>query len=102
MNVTIRIPLSDGNQAVTAVATPSIISEISPKTCSLMKMMIAMTPTARKPGISRIVCSQPISTPVNPARSMTKLFRSADHVANARGIAAAIRNNSVVGLRQNG
>ena len=30
---------------------------------------------ARKPGISRTVCSQPISLPVKPATSMTKLFR---------------------------
>jgi hypothetical protein len=46
---------------------------------------------ARNPGISRTVCSQPISLPVNEATSMTKLFSSADQVAKLSGIAAAIR-----------
>jgi len=65
-------------------------------------MIRKMTPTARKPGISRTVCSHPISTPVKPAASMTKLFRSADHVAKAMGIANAIRNSTKTGCLWNG
>ena len=67
-----------------------------------MNMMMAMTPIARNPGISRTVCSQPISTPVNPAASMTKLFSRADQVLNAMGIAKAITNSNATGRRQNG
>ena len=61
-----------------------------------------ITPMARKPGISRTVCSQPMSWPSKFATSMTKLFSSADQVAKATGMAAAIRNRSACGRRQNG
>ena len=93
----VKIPAKLGNQAVTAVAAPKSRSEITASVCSRMKMMIAMTPMAKKPGISRTVWSQPISTPVNPASSTTKLFKSADQVAKANGIPAAIRNNRKMG-----
>ncbi len=56
-------------------------------------MMIAITPMARNPGISRTVCSQPISAPSNCATSITKLLSSADHVAKAIGIPKAIKAN---------
>jgi len=62
-------------------------------------MIRKITPTARKPGISRTVCSQPISTPVKPAASMTKLFSKAAHVAKAMGIAKAMRNSKKTGWR---
>ena len=67
-----------------------------------MKMMIAITPTAKNPGISRIACNSPISAPSKPATSMTKLFSRADHVENAIGMAIAIRKRSVTGRRQRG
>jgi hypothetical protein len=102
MSVTNRIPPKLGNHAVIAVAAPSIRSETSASTCSRTKMMTAMTPTARNPGISRTVWSQPISTPVKSAASITQLLISADHVAKDRGIAAAIRNRRNTGCRQNG
>jgi hypothetical protein len=57
---------------------------------------------AKNPGISRTVCSQPISAPSKPAISMTKLFRSADHVAKAIGMAKAISARSATGRRQRG
>ena len=70
----------DGNQAVKAVAAPKSTRDTRASTCSRTKMMIAMTPTATKPGISRTVCSKPMSAPSNCAASMTKLLSSADHV----------------------
>src|SRR6056297_480907 len=100
--VIVRIPPNVGNCAVSAVATPNSKSDTSPSTCSCMNMISAITPTAKNPGISRTVCSQPISEPSNAATSMTKLLSSADHVAKATGIAAAIRNKSVTGRRQTG
>ena len=100
--VMVRIPAIDGNQAVTAVATPRRISDTIPSTCSRTKMMIAITPMARKPGISRTVCSQPLSDPSKWPTSMMKLFRSADHVAKAIGIAAAITKRRLTGRRQSG
>lgn len=65
-------------------------------------MMIAITPTARKPGISRTVCSSPMSEPSKSATSMTKLFSNADQVLKAIGIASAIRNSKATGRRQKG
>jgi hypothetical protein len=91
-----------GNCAVSAVATPSITKATSPSTCSRNIISNTITPTARNPGISRTVCSQPMSEPSKSATSMTKLFNNADHVENAIGIAAAIKNNKVTGRRQNG
>ena len=61
-----------------------------------------MTPTARKPGTSRTVCRSPMSAPSKEATSTTKLLRSADQVAKATGIAAAITNRSATGRRQGG
>ena len=98
----VRIPPIDGNHAVSAVATPSSTNDTSPRTCSRTKRMIAITPTARKPGISRTVCNNPMSEPSNAATSITKLFNSADHVLNAIGMANAMRNSSATGRRQNG
>ena len=100
--VMVRIPAIEGNHAVIAVAAPSRINATMPSTCSGMTKIDAITPTARKPGISRTVCSQPMSEPSNWATSMTKLFNNADHVANASGMAAAIKNKSVKGRRQRG
>ena len=100
--VIVRIPPSEGNCAVNAVATPRRISATMPSTCSRITMIRAITPTARKPGISRTVCSQPISAPSKPATSMTKLFSRADQVAKATGIAAASTKSSTMGRRQAG
>ena len=96
----IRMPAEVGNQAVTAVATPSSSKRDQRQHLFAHHQDDAITPTARKPGISRTVCSQPISTPVKPAASMTKLFSSADQVAKAIGMPTAIRNSSVTGRRQ--
>ena len=98
----VRIPAIEGNCAVSAVAIPRSASETSASTCSCMKTMIAMTPTARKPGISRTMCSAPMSAPSNAATSTTKLLSSADQVAKATGMAAAKTNSSAVGRRQAG
>ena len=84
------------------MAAPSSASAIMPRTCSRMNMIKAITPTARKPGISRTLCSKPISAPSNCATSITKLFNSAAQVAKAIGIAAAIMNKRVIGRRQRG
>src|SRR6056297_290725 len=100
--VMVRMPPRLGNCAVSAVATPSSKSDTSPSTCSCRNMMSAITPMAKKPGISRTVCSQPISEPSKSATSMTKLFRSADQVAKDTGIAIAMRNSSITGRRQYG
>jgi hypothetical protein len=43
-----------------------------------------------------------MSEPSKSATSMTKLFNNADHVENAIGIAAAIKNNKVTGRSQTG
>ena len=53
-------------------------------------MMIAITPTARNPGISRTVCSNPISAPSKSATSMTKLFSSALQALNAIGMVGGV------------
>jgi len=95
--VVTKSPSKVGNQAVTAVAAPRATRETIPKICSRMKMMIAITPTARNPGISRMEWSQPISAPVKPAASITKLFKSADHVAKDSGMAIAISTKSTQG-----
>jgi len=100
--VTSSIPPKDGNHAVTAVDSPKSSSDPNPSTCSRRTMISRITPMARKPGISRTVCSQPISTPVKPAASMTKLLSSADHVAKAMGMAKAMRNSRLSGRRQRG
>ena len=84
-------PEKVGNHAVTAEASPSSASATTASRCSRNTSSSAMTPTASNPGISRTVCSQPISLPVNPATSMTKLLSKADHVAKLSGIAAARR-----------
>ena len=87
---------------MTAVATPSRTSDTNPNTCSRTKIMIAITPTAKKPGVSRTVCSNPMSEPSKLATSITKLFNKADHVLKAIGMAKAIRNNNTIGRRQRG
>ena len=87
-------PAKLGNHAVTAVATPSIISEIIASTCSRIKMITAITPTARNPGISRTVCSKPMSAPSKFAASMTKLFSSALHALNAMGMVMPSRTRA--------
>ena len=101
-NVRVKIPPNCGNQPVTDVATPSKISEKSPRTCSRTKIMIAITPTAKKPGISRTECNKPISPPSKLAISTTKLLSNALHVANAIGMAAAMTKSKKIGLRQIG
>ena len=96
------MPVNCGNCAVSAVAAPSRIKETSPSTCSRTKMMMAMTPMARNPGISRTECSNPLSAPSKPAISIRKLLSSAYQVTKAIGIDSAIRNSSATGLRQSG
>jgi hypothetical protein len=86
----VNMPLKNGNQAVTAVARPSMQSIKSARVCSLKKSKILITPTARKPGISLIVCRRPISRPSNLMISTTKLFRRADQTENAKGKAIAM------------
>ena len=48
-----------------------------------------ITQTARKPGISLTLWSQPISIPEKSDASITKLFSKATQVENAMGIAIA-------------
>ncbi len=84
------------------MAAPSRVSDTNPSTCSRTNSKIAMTPIARKPGISRTVCSKPMSDPSKSATSITKLFSSADHVLKAMGMASAMRNSRATGRRQNG
>ena len=84
-------PVKLGNHAVIAVAAPKSASISKANTCSRRANRIRITTTANSPGISRTVCSQPISLPVKEATSMTKLFNSADQVAKLSGMAAAIR-----------
>ena len=55
---------------------------------------------AMKPGTSRKDCRMPISAPVKPALSMTKLFSSAFHVAKLKGTAPAITRIITSGRRQ--
>ncbi len=98
----VRIPPSDGKEAVSAVATPSMTRETTASTCSRMKTMTRITPTARKPGISRMVCSRPMSAPSNAAISTTKLLSSADHVAKATGMMKANSISSASGRCQRG
>ena len=100
--VAVKIPDKEGNHAVTAVATPSNKRATSPRICSCINMMIAITPTEKKPGISRTVCNHPISTQSNRTTSITKLLSRADQTAKERGIAAAIMNSKVTGLFQKG
>ena len=50
------------------------------KGCSLIISKTKTMVNAKKPGISLILWSIPISTPVKLARSTTKLFKSADQV----------------------
>jgi len=102
MKVVISRPVKAGKSAVTAVASPSIRSEMIPSTCSRINRITKITPMAMKPGISRTEWSQPMSEPSNCATSMTKLFKSADHVEKASGIAMAIRISSAIGWRQMG
>ena len=96
------MPVICGNCAVSAVATPSMISDNRPSTCSRITMMTTMTPTARNPGTSRTACSSPISAPSNRAASTTKLFSNANQTEKAIGMAKAMRKRSVTGRRQNG
>ena len=70
--------------------------------CSRINRMTRITPTAKKPGTSRIDCSHPISRPLNPASCTTKLFNNAIHVENAIGMQNAIRASKVNGRRQKG
>ena len=56
-----------------------------------------ITPTARNPGISLALCSHPMSTPEKLETSMTKLFKSATHVAKDKGIAMARKTKSQKG-----
>ena len=62
-----------------------------------MKNKIDITRTARNPGISLTLCSQPISTPEKPDTSMTKLFSKATHVENAMGMAMASKTSKPKG-----
>ena len=55
---------------------------------------------AIKPGTSRKLCRMPISAPVKPARSITKLFNSAFQVAKLKGTAPAITRINTSGRRQ--
>jgi hypothetical protein len=88
--VMVNMPLKNGNHAVTAVARPRTQSIKSARVCSRKKSKILITPTARKPGISLIVCRRPISRPSNLMISTTKLFRRADQTENAKGKAIAM------------
>src|SRR6056300_2069719 len=96
------MPPIDGNHAVTAVAAPNNTSATMPSTCSRINIISAITPIARNPGISRTVCSQPMSDPSNWPTSITKLFSRADQTENAKGMAMAIATNSALGLRHAG
>ena len=63
-------------------------------------MIISKTKTivkARKPGISLILWSIPISTPVKFARSTTKLFKRADQPLKAIGVATDIKISINIG-----
>ena len=54
-----------------------------------------MTVNAKNPGISRKLCSIPISTPVKLAFSITKLFSNTIHTENTKGIVKAIANKAI-------
>ena len=56
-----------------------------------------ITPTAKKPGISRTVCKMPMPKPSRRIISTTKLFKRADQTENAKGIAIAININKASG-----
>ena len=91
------MPLKKGKQAVRAVAIPRRASIESANVCSLTKSNILITPTAKNPGISLIVCSTPISNPSKRMTSTTKLFKRADQTENAKGRATAININKASG-----
>tara|TARA_B100000963_G_scaffold355737_1_gene374543 strand:+ start:984 stop:1286 length:303 start_codon:yes stop_codon:yes gene_type:complete len=92
MIVVISKPAKDGKNPVAAVALPKAISANIAKFCSRNQNKNKMTPTAKKPGISLTVWSQPISTPEKFDTSITKLFSKAAQIANDIGIAVANKN----------
>ena len=81
MKVVISKPVVVANSPVTATAPPSRAMAIKARRCSDTTASRNTAVNARKPGISRIDCSKPMSLPSNAAISMAKLFSSAFHVA---------------------
>lgn len=96
MTVVINKPTKDGKNPVAAVAIPRAISASIAKFCSRNQNKNKITPTAKKPGISLTVWSQPISTPENLATSTTKLLSKAAQIANEIGIAVANKNRRII------
>ena len=79
---------------------PITASERIAKVCWRHTSSMKTTVNARNPGTSRRPWSIPISLPVNPAFSTTKLLISTDQVSNAMGMEAANSSSSICGLRQ--
>ena len=77
---------------------PSMTRDSNAKVCSFTTSSTNTVVKARKPGTSRKLCKMPISTPVNAARSTTKLLSKADQVLKPIGIAIDININNVTGL----
>src|SRR5690606_11939296 len=71
----------------------------SAKRCSRTKTRIKTAVNARKPGISRKLCSMPISAPLNCARSITKLLSNTCQVEKQKAITKVMVNNNNWGLR---
>ena len=81
------------------MATPKPIKAraMTENDCSLIISKTKTIVNAKKPGISLILCSMPISTPVNFARSTTKLFNKADQPLKATGVATDIKISINIG-----
>ena len=93
-------PVSEGNKPVIAVPIVSIASDTNMKRCSRMKASTNTTVKAKKPGISRTLCSKPISAPSKFAFSITKLFNRAIQLEKAIGTTIEINNKKFCGVFQ--
>ena len=82
---------SEGKKPVKSVPSPNKNSETYAAVCCLKIMRIKTILKAKSPGISRILWSKPIFSPLKPATSTTKLLSKAFQAVNAMGTAAARR-----------
>ena len=85
-------PITYSSSGVDIEKGNQLVEEIKP-IISKTKIIV----NAKKPGISLILCSIPISTPVKLARSTTKLFNSADQPLKAIGVATDIKMSINIG-----
>lgn len=80
-----------------AVAKPRRSSVRQATVCSCQKRRTNITPTAKNPGISLMLCNHPNSIPEKLAVSTTKLLIKTDQVAYEIGIAIAISVRKIMG-----